>query len=417
MDKIRIVGGRRLNGEVSISGAKNAVLPEIAAALLTEEELVLKNVPQVKDVVTMTKLLSSMGAEYEKNDAGTCSIKVPRIESKQAPYNLVKIMRASVLVLGPLLARHGKASVSLPGGCAIGARPINLHIEGLKRLGADVVIEHGYVIASCSRLKGAEYYFDNQSVTGTENIMMAATLAKGGTVLKNCAQEPEVVDLALLLNKMGARIQGAGTDTITIEGVEFLRGAEHSVVPDRIEAGTYAVAAAITAGNVTIKSCCPQHVTALLEKLKLSGVEVVIKEGEINVNRDKTLKAVDIKTLPYPGFPTDMQAQFMALMTQAEGTSVVTETIFENRLMHISELQRMGAAIKIDGHSAIIEGPSALSGANVMATDLRASASLILAGLVANGETIVHRVYHLDRGYESLEQKLQNLGANIERFE
>lgn len=417
MDKIRIVGSRRLKGEISISGAKNAVLPEMAAAVLTEEELVLKNVPQVKDVATMTKLLSSMGAECDKNNANTCTIKVSRIKSDQAPYNLVKIMRASVLVLGPLLARYGKASVSLPGGCAIGARPINLHIEGLKRLGADIVIEHGYVIASCSRLKGTEYYFDNQSVTGTENIMMAATLAKGCTVLKNCAQEPEVVDLALLLNKMGARIQGAGTDTITIEGVEFLRGAEHSVVPDRIEAGTYAVAAAITAGNVTIKNCCPQHITALLEKLKLSGVEVVIKEGEINVSRDKTLKSVDIKTLPYPGFPTDMQAQFMALMTQAKGTSVITETIFENRLMHISELQRMGAAIKIDGHSAIIEGPSILSGANVMATDLRASASLILAGLVANGETIVHRVYHLDRGYESLEQKLQNLGADIARFE
>jgi UDP-N-acetylglucosamine 1-carboxyvinyltransferase len=417
MDKIRVVGGQKLKGEVNIAGAKNAVLPEMAASVLTEEELILKNVPQVKDVSTMVKLLSSMGADCNKNSTDSYSIKATRIESIQAPYNLVKTMRASVLVLGPLLARYGEASVSLPGGCAIGARPINLHIEGLKRLGADINIEHGYINASCGRLKGAEYYFDIRSVTGTENIMMAACLAKGHTVLKNCAQEPEVKDLAILLNKMGARIRGAGTDTIMIEGVESLRGAEHSVVPDRIEAGTYAVAGAITAGNVTIKNSCPEHIVALLDKLKRAGVEIARKKRELNINRDKALKAVDIKTLPYPGFPTDMQAQFMALMTRAEGTSVITESIFENRLMHISELQRMGANIKIDGHSAIIEGPSVLSGAHVMATDLRASASLILAGLVANGETIVHRVYHLDRGYENLVQKLQKLGANIQRFE
>ncbi len=417
MDKIRVVGGQKLKGEVNIAGAKNAVLPEMAASVLTEEELILKNVPQVKDVSTMAKLLSSMGADCNKNSADSYSIKVSRIESVQAPYNLVKTMRASVLVLGPLLARYGEASVSLPGGCAIGARPINLHIESLKRLGADIVIEHGYINATCSRLKGTEYYFDIRTVTGTENIMMAACLAQGCTVLKNCAQEPEVKDLAILLNKMGARIRGAGTDTIMIEGVEFLRGAEHSVLPDRIEAGTYAMAGAITAGNVTIKNCYPEHIVALLDKLKRAGVEIALKKGGLNINRDKALKAVDIKTLPYPGFPTDMQAQFMALMTQAEGTSVIAESIFENRLMHISELQRMGATIKIDGHSAIIEGPSVLSGANVMATDLRASASLILAGLVANGETIIHRVYHLDRGYENLEQKLQELGADIERFE
>lgn len=416
MDKIRITGGKELKGNVRIAGAKNAVLPELAASLLTEEEIFLKNVPKVRDVTTMNKLLSSLGAEFRADAPDACCISVPQIKSIKAPYDLVKTMRASVLVLGPLLARYGEASVSLPGGCAIGARPIDLHIEGLKRLGAEITIKHGYVNARCKRLKGAEFHFDIPTVTGTENLMMAAALAEGHTVLKNCALEPEVADLAKLLNKMGARIQGAGTDTIVVAGVEHLRGTEHSVIPDRIETGTYATAAAITGGEVEVSNCCPEHLTALLEKLKLAGIETVLGDDVLRIIANKPLRAVDVKTAPYPGFPTDMQAQFMTLMTQAEGTSMITETIFENRLMHISELKRMGAQIKIDNHSAIIEGPTDLTGARVMATDLRASASLVLAALVAQGETIIDRVYHLDRGYESLVQKLKNLGAHIERF-
>jgi len=362
----------------------------------------------------MLELISHLGVEI-KEEKGV-KIRAEKIESHQAPYELVKRMRASVLVLGPLLARTGRAMVAMPGGCAIGARPIDLHLTGLSRLGAEITVRHGYVEARAKRLRGAEYYFNTVTVTGTEHIMMAATLAKGKTILQNCAQEPEVVDLAHLLTKMGAKIEGAGTPTIIIEGVEELDGASHSIIPDRIEAGTYLIASAITGGGVKLKKVAPKHLTSLLDKLIEAGASLKIKGTEVELTGLEELKPVDVRTAPYPGFPTDMQAQWTSLMTQAEGTSIITETIFENRFMHISELMRMGANIRIEGRSAIVTGKTPLSGALVTATDLRASASLVIAGLVAEGETIVENIYHLERGYEDLVGKLRQLGAEIEKI-
>jgi len=412
--RIRIAGGKPLSGEVVISGAKNAALPALAATLLTANEVSLLNLPRVADVTTMLELISHLGAEI-KEEKGV-KIRAEKIESHQAPYELVKRMRASVLVLGPLLARTGRAIVAMPGGCAIGARPIDLHLTGLSRLGAEITVRHGYVEARAKRLRGAEYYFNTVTVTGTEHIMMAATLAKGKTILQNCAQEPEVVDLAHLLTKMGAKIEGAGTPTIIIEGVEELDGASHSIIPDRIEAGTYLIASAITGGGVKLKKVAPKHLTSLLDKLIEAGASLKIKGTEVELTGLEELKPVDVRTAPYPGFPTDMQAQWTSLMTQAEGTSIITETIFENRFMHISELMRMGANIRIEGRSAIVTGKTPLSGALVTATDLRASASLVIAGLVAEGETIVENIYHLERGYEDLVGKLRQLGAEIEKI-
>jgi len=412
--RIRIAGGKPLSGEVVISGAKNAALPALAATLLTANEVSLLNLPRVADVTTMLELISHLGAEI-KEEKGV-KIRAEKIESHQAPYELVKRMRASVLVLGPLLARTGRAMVAMPGGCAIGARPIDLHLTGLSRLGAEITVRHGYVEARAKRLRGAEYYFNTVTVTGTEHIMMAATLAKGKTILQNCAQEPEVVDLAHLLTKMGAKIEGAGTPTIIIEGVEELDGASHSIIPDRIEAGTYLIASAITGGGVKLKKVAPKHLTSLLDKLIEAGASLKIKGTEVELTGLEELKPVDVRTAPYPGFPTDMQAQWTSLMTQAEGTSIITETIFENRFMHISELMRMGANIRIEGRSAIVTGKTPLSGALVTATDLRASASLVIAGLVAEGETIVENIYHLERGYEDLVGKLRQLGAEIEKI-
>jgi len=405
--RIRIAGGKPLSGEVVISGAKNAALPALAATLLTANEVSLLNLPRVADVTTMLELISHLGVEI-KEEKGV-KIRAEKIESHQAPYELVKRMRASVLVLGPLLARTGRAMVAMPGGCAIGARPIDLHLTGLSRLGAEITVRHGYVEARAKRLRGAEYYFNTVTVTGTEHIMMAATLAKGKTILQNCAQEPEVVDLAHLLTKMGAKIEGAGTPTIIIEGVEELDGASHSIIPDRIEAGTYLIASAITGGGVKLKKVAPKHLTSLLDKLIEAGASLKIKGTEVELTGLEELKPVDVRTAPYPGFPTDMQAQWTSLMTQAEGTSIITETIFENRFMHISELMRMGANIRIEGRSAIVTGKTPLSGALVTATDLRASASLVIAGLVAEGETIVENIYHLERGYEDLVGKLRQL--------
>ncbi|MCD6451455.1 MAG: UDP-N-acetylglucosamine 1-carboxyvinyltransferase [Acidobacteria bacterium] len=412
--RIRIAGGKPLSGEVVISGAKNAALPALAATLLTANEVSLLNLPRVADVTTMLELISHLGVEI-KEEKGV-KIRAEKIESHQAPYELVKRMRASVLVLGPLLARTGRAIVAMPGGCAIGARPIDLHLTGLSRLGAEITVRHGYVEARAKRLRGAEYYFNTVTVTGTEHIMMAATLAKGKTILQNCAQEPEVVDLAHLLTKMGAKIEGAGTPTIIIEGVEELDGASHSIIPDRIEAGTYLIASAITGGGVKLKKVAPKHLTSLLDKLIEAGASLKIKGTEVELTGLEELKPVDVRTAPYPGFPTDMQAQWTSLMTQAEGTSIITETIFENRFMHISELMRMGANIRIEGRSAIVTGKTPLSGALVTATDLRASASLVIAGLVAEGETIVENIYHLERGYEDLVGKLRQLGAEIEKI-
>ena len=417
MDKIRIVGGRELSGRVEVSGAKNAVLPAMAASLLTEEPLSLENVPDVWDVGTMRRLLGELGANVNHSSSAQLELSVPSIRSYEAPYEMVKTMRASVLVLGPLLARNGRARVSLPGGCAIGSRPVDLHMAALAKLGAEVRLEHGFVEATTEGLRGAEVYFDNVTVTGTENILMAATLAKGVTLLQNCAQEPEVVDLAALLNNMGARIEGAGTGTIRIEGVERLHGTEHRVISDRIEAGTYLAAGALVGDDVEIAHCQPNHMTAVVDKLEELGVQMEIGDTSIRVSKTTTTCPANLRTLPYPGFPTDMQAQLMVLLTQADGTSLVTETIFENRFMHVSELNRMGADIQLDGHAAVIKGPTPLSGARVMATDLRASACLVLAGLVAEGQTIIDRVYHLDRGYERIEEKLAGMGAEIERLE
>ncbi|HEY6010822.1 MAG TPA: UDP-N-acetylglucosamine 1-carboxyvinyltransferase [Nitrospirota bacterium] len=414
MKSIIINGGKKLSGEVMISGAKNAALPIIAAGLLCEGEHRLRNVPSLADVRTLGRILQHMGVSFTAS-GHEVSLDSSKMAAPEAPYDLVRTMRASVLVLGPLVARFGKARVSLPGGCAIGARPVNLHIMGLEKMGAKGKIEHGYILAEAKRLKGARIYFDIVTVTGTENLMMAAALAEGETILENAAREPEVVDLANALIGMGARIEGAGTDIIRIKGVERLRPLDHTVLPDRIETGTFVIAAAITGGSVTIRNCKPAHIDALLAKVSEAGAAISIKDESLMVTGSRPIKPVSIKTLPYPGFPTDMQAQFMSLMTLAQGTSVINETIFENRFTHVAELRRMGADIQHDGRSAVVKGVPKLSGAPVMATDLRASASLILAGLAAEGQTVVSRIYHLDRGYENIEGKLSALGADIKR--
>ncbi len=416
MDKIVIEGGVRLNGEVEISGAKNAALPILVSSLLVEGRCTIHNIPKLRDIDTIRTLLESFGVVIEETGDKSLSLDASRIHSFEAPYDLVRTMRASILVLGPLVARFGRAKVSLPGGCAIGARPINLHLKGLKLLGADVTVEHGYVFAEAKRLKGSRIYFDIPTVTGTENVMMAAVFAEGRSILENAACEPEVKELADVLNKMGARIEGAGTETIVIDGVSSLKPVEHRIIPDRIEAGTYLVVAGITGGDITIKDCPVEYMDAIILKLRETGIEIAIKDGIVRVRGGDTIKSADVKTLPYPGFPTDMQAQFMSLMSISNGISVVTETVFENRFMHVSELRRMGADIRIEGHSAFIKGVKSLSGAPVMATDLRSSASLILAGLVADGITEIRRVYHLDRGYERIEEKLSRLGARIKRL-
>jgi len=420
LDKLLITGGNRLHGEVVVSGAKNAALPILCASLLAETPLHLSSVPALKDVGSTIKLLEQMGVKAERN-ADQVSLDASVIHTKEAPYEMVKTMRASILVLGPLLARFGHARVSLPGGCAIGSRPVDLHIKGLQAMGAEIHIEHGYIEATTKhlpnqRLQGARYYMDLVTVTGTENLMMAAALANGTTVLENAAKEPEVVDMAECLIKMGAKITGAGTDVITIEGVERLSGATHNVVCDRIEAGTYMVAVAMTGGEVTLRNVQTHLLDAVIEKLREAGATVTSDAGSITVKSDGQLKAVNIRTAPHPAFPTDMQAQFMALNTIATGVSKVTETIFENRFMHVQEMQRLGADIDIDGNTALVKGVSFLDGATVMATDLRASASLVLAGLVARGDTVIERIYHLDRGYENLEAKLNALGANVKRI-
>jgi UDP-N-acetylglucosamine 1-carboxyvinyltransferase len=419
MDKFVIRGGNPLLGTVRISGAKNAALPAMAAALLTDEAVVLENVPQVRDIETTRRLLSAMGAEVELGYGRAqhrTTICCRNLNSPEASYELVKTMRASTLVLGPLVARCGRARVSLPGGCAIGARPIDLHIKGLERLGAIIVQEHGYVEARAERLKGAEIVFDKITVTGTEDLLMAATLADGETVMQNCAREPEVADLADLLNRMGAKIEGAGTATIRIHGVAQLHGAKHRIIPDRIEAATFIIAGALTDGDLNISGCEPAHLGALLQKLQEVGVKTKQTRDSVRVEGTSNLKAADVVSEEYPGFPTDMQAQYMALATQSEGTSVVTENIFENRFMHALEMVRMGANIKIEGRRAVVRGKSPLSGAAVLASDLRASASLVLAALVAEGETIIDRVYHIDRGYENIEEKLRGVGAQIRRM-
>ncbi len=415
MQKLRIEGGHRLRGRVKIGGAKNAALPALAASLLVGERLELTNVPNVRDVRTMLRVLEQLGAAVDATEARTV-LEVASLASFEAPYDLVKTMRASVMVLGPLVARHGRARVSLPGGCAIGERPINLHIEGLTRMGAEVDLEHGYVEARAKRLKGATLNFPIKSVTGTENLMMAATLAEGTTVLHNAAQEPEVVFVAELLNAMGASIHGAGTDEIVIEGRQELHGASMAVIPDRIETGTYLVAAALAGDGVRIEGTRPDHMTPILDMLDLAGVSVIVEGDTLTVDAVGDLRSHDLTTAPHPGFPTDMQAQYMALATQAHGTSVIAETVFERRFMHVGELRRMGADIRIDGQTAVVVGPTPLTAAQVMATDLRASACLVLAGLVANGITVVDRVYHLDRGYEPMELKLRDLGARVERI-
>jgi UDP-N-acetylglucosamine 1-carboxyvinyltransferase len=419
MDKFVIRGGNPLLGTIRVSGAKNAALPAMAAAILTDEPIVLENIPQVRDIETTRKLLAAMGAEVELGYGRAqhrTTICCRTLTSPEASYELVKQMRASSLVLGPLVARCGRARVSLPGGCAIGARPIDLHVKGLERLGATITQEHGYIEASAQRLRGAEIVFDKITVTGTEDLLMAATLAEGETVLQNCAREPEVADLADLLNKMGARIEGAGTSTIRVRGVARLGGARHRIIPDRIEAGTFVIAGALTGGDLNVVGCEPSHLTALLQKLSEVGVRRASAGDSVRVIGEGPLQSADMVTEEYPGFPTDMQAQYMALATQAEGTSVIAENIFENRFMHALEMVRMGANIKIEGHRAVVKGKTPLSAAAVLASDLRASASLVLAALVADGETIVDRVYHIDRGYEHIEEKLRGVGAQIRRI-
>ncbi|HNX72432.1 MAG: UDP-N-acetylglucosamine 1-carboxyvinyltransferase [Rivihabitans pingtungensis] len=415
MEKLKIVGNGPLNGDITVSGAKNAALPILCASLLTADTLRLTNVPQLRDVLTTQKLLQGMGARVMTDNVHEYELTASDIHTLQAPYELVKTMRASILVLGPTLARFGEASVSLPGGCAIGSRPVDQHIKGLAAMGADIVIEHGYVKAR-GKLKGARVVMDMVTVTGTENLLMAATLAEGVTILENAAREPEVTDLAECLVKMGAKISGIGSDRLVIEGVERLHGAEHAVMPDRIEAGTFLVAAAVTQGHVVLRRAHAASMEAVLDKLVEAGCVVEAGDDWISLDMKRRPKAVNVRTLPYPAFPTDMQAQFMTLNALAEGTSRVTETIFENRFMHVPELNRMGANIATEGNTAIITGVPRLSGATVMATDLRASASLVIAGLVADGETIVDRIYHLDRGYEHIEQKLAGVGAQIERI-
>ncbi|MEJ8820704.1 UDP-N-acetylglucosamine 1-carboxyvinyltransferase [Variovorax humicola] len=419
MDKLLIRGGRKLSGEVLISGAKNAALPELCAALLTDEPVTLQNVPRLQDVTTMLRLLHNMGVTAERDNNGTVSIDAGPLHNLEAPYELVKTMRASVLALGPLLARFGKARVSLPGGCAIGSRPVDQHIKGLQAMGADIVVEHGYMVAGLrdgrQRLHGARITTDMVTVTGTENFLMAAALAEGETVLENAAQEPEIPDLAEMLISMGAKIEGHGTSRIHVQGVERLHGCTHSVVADRIEAGTFLCAVAAAGGDVLLRHARADHMDAVVEKLIEAGAKVMAVEGGVRVQASGRLKAQSFRTTEYPGFPTDMQAQFMALNAISIGTSTVTETIFENRFMHVDEMLRLGAHIQTDGKVAIVEGVEQLSGATVMATDLRASASLVISGLVADGETLVDRIYHLDRGYDRMEAKLRGIGADIER--
>ncbi|MFZ5775816.1 MAG: UDP-N-acetylglucosamine 1-carboxyvinyltransferase [Thermodesulfobacteriota bacterium] len=414
MDKIVIEGGRPLSGEIAVSGAKNAALPLMAACLLSAEPITLRNVPDLRDTRTFLSLLSSFGVTWSR-DGATLTLDARTITNCEASYELVKTMRASVLVLGPLVARMGQARVSLPGGCAIGARPINFHLQGLEKLGAQNELAHGYVDSKANRLSGGTVCFDIPSVTGTENILMAATLAAGVTTIKNAAREPEIGNLVDLLVAMGARINGKDSDTLVVEGVKKLRGADLRVIPDRIEAGTYLIAVGAAGGEATVTGCNPQHLPALLDKLRMAGLTIEEGYDHIKVARRGAIKSVDVKTMPYPGFPTDLQAQIMALMTMANGLSVIAETIFENRFMHVAELKRMGADIKIDGHSAIVTGAPGLSGAPVMATDLRASASLVVAALAAEGETHISRVYHLDRGYDNLVGKLAAVGASVRR--
>ncbi|MCK5512876.1 MAG: UDP-N-acetylglucosamine 1-carboxyvinyltransferase, partial [Deltaproteobacteria bacterium] len=411
MNKLVIHGGKKLKGEVKISGAKNSALPLMASTLLTEGCNRFSNTPQLRDIKTISKLLRKLGVEVTGKEV--IQVDATNLNSYEAPYDLVKTMRASVLVLGPLLARFGKARVSLPGGCAIGPRPVDLHLKSLASMGVTVKLDRGYIVAECRKLRGARIYFDISTVTGTENVMMAATLAKGTTVLENAAKEPEVEELAIVLNKMGARIEGAGTDVITIEGVETLQSVEHDIMPDRIEAGTYMIAAGITRGDVTIQNCNVTHLSALIDKLEEIGLKISIRDRSVRVVGNSSLKSTDVKTLPYPGFPTDMQAQIMTLLCLAEGSSIISETIFSDRFMHVGELKRMGADIRLERNSAVVNGVKKLNGAPVMATDLRASASLVLAGLAARGVTEVSRIYHLDRGYELMEEKLSQLGANI----
>ncbi len=420
MDKFLIKGGKALRGTVAISGAKNSALPVMAAALLTAEKVTLHNIPKVRDLITMSKLLAFMDAKVSVTEmpASDYVIEAPKLNHAEAPYELVKTMRASVLTLGPLMARVGTARVSLPGGCAIGARPVDLHLNALEQMGAEIGTSHGYIEARApkGRLKGARIVFEKITVTGTENILMAAALADGETVLENAAREPEVTDLVVLLRKMGAEISGDGTSTLRIRGVEKLHGTEHTVIPDRIEAGTFLVAGAITRGDLTISQCAPEHLGAVIAKMEQAGVLIeIVNKTTVRVRSAKQLTGLEMTTEEYPGFATDMQAQYMALATQAEGTSVIVERIFENRFLHASEMMRMGAHISIEGHSATVRGPSALSGTVVQASDLRASAGLVLAGLVASGETLIERVYHIDRGYEGIAEKLRGAGADIER--
>jgi UDP-N-acetylglucosamine 1-carboxyvinyltransferase len=417
MEKIRILGGKALEGTVRISGAKNASLPDVCASILTDQPVILRNVPEVRDVRTMGRVLSAMGVETDIRVGGVVELEAARLTSVEATYDLVKTMRASVLVLGPVLAREGRARVSLPGGCAIGDRPIDLHLTALEKMGAEINVEHGYVEAKAKRLRGGEINFDTVTVTGTENIMMAASLAKGETILRNAACEPEIVDLADLLVKMGARIQGAGGSTIRIEGVDRLHGAEHTVIPDRIETGTFVAAVAMAGGEIEIRNCHPPHLRSVLDKFREIGVRIEEGPDNLRVRAPRTVKPSDVTTNPHPGFPTDMQAQYMALMTMANGVSTITESIFENRYMHVAELQRRGANIRVDGRVAQVRGHTPLNGAQVMATDLRASACLVTAALAAKGETIIDRVYHLDRGYWRIDEKLRGIGADIERID
>jgi UDP-N-acetylglucosamine 1-carboxyvinyltransferase len=416
MDKLQVTGGIPLEGEVRVSGAKNAALPIIAATLLASEPVAIGNVPHLQDVTTMIELLGRMGVTVTVDERMNVEVDANTLRQPVAPYDLVKTMRASILVLGPLLARFGQADVSLPGGCAIGARPVNIHVAGLQAMGAEITIENGYIRARASRLRGARLVLDTVTVTGTENLMMAAALADGQTVLENAAREPEVVDLANCLNALGAKVRGAGTDTIVIDGVERMHGGSYRVLPDRIEAGTYLVAGAITGGRVHLKQAAPGHLDAVLAKLQEAGATVTTGADWIELDmRGRRPRAVDLRTAPYPAFPTDMQAQFAALDTVADGVSTIIETIFENRFMHMLEMRRLGAEIRLEGNTAIIKGVPKLQAAPVMATDLRASASLVLAGLVAEGRTVIDRIYHIDRGYEAIEEKLSSLGADIKR--
>ena len=418
MDKLVIRGGRRLEGSVAISGAKNAALPELCAALLTDEPVTLHNVPGLQDVATAVKLLRNMGVTVTRDTPRheSVSLRAGPLHLLEAPYDLVKTMRASILVLGPMLARYGQARVSLPGGCAIGSRPVDQHIKGLQSMGADIVVEHGYIVAKAARLRGAHIATDMVTVTGTENLLMAATLAEGETVLENAAQEPEVRDLAQMLIAMGAKIEGHGTSRIRIQGVDRLGGAEHTVIPDRIETGTFLCAVAAAGGDVRVEHAQARHLDTVIDKLREAGVHIDCGHDWIHVRSTERARAVSFRTSEYPAFPTDMQAQFMALNCVADGTAIVTETIFENRFMHVNELVRLGAKIEVEGHTAVVQGIARLSGADVMATDLRASASLVIAGLVADADTIVDRIYHLDRGYDQMDAKLRKLGADIERF-